>query len=369
MLENPHAKVRLRAAEVLQQRGDLKVTDAEGLLRDPRVATRRLALRALIKSGRKFTKDEVTQIFKKAAERPRLTEILLSLPRESDEAKQAVEREYLASLSDAELSQMERDDVVANEDAIMLLNERDFGSRSAALRLAVDDRYKAQFDGELERLSAVLNAESVERWRDLETFIRQERTRRALTILCERFEEVDLARVRSVLTSGFVRKTPADVEYLGRCGAWSDILLVLSALKSPEYDVPAGLMDRAAARAIVRLAGKRLADATALVHAEAGSETLIQLVAEIPEAEFEHLSDENVGALLDSEIIAVRRVAAIKCVRVWSRDHLERFLDGYLTRDRYYYNVVYWMDFGASVQRDQGRDVATRLLELVKLGS
>jgi hypothetical protein len=63
--------------------------------------------------------------------------------------------------------------------------------------------------------------------------------------------------------------------------------------------------------------------------------------------------DAIIKTLLLSENSVVRKAAALKCIRALPRGRLRGILQKYIALDqRYYYNVIHWLDFGVSSPRN-----------------
>ena len=81
---------------------------------------------------------------------------------------------------------------------------------------------------------------------------------------------------------------------------------------------------------------------------------LSQCILEIPDNAFGKLSDESINLLLRSENDSVRKSAALKCIKSFSKGRIAKLLKNYVSDGHYrYYNVIHWLDFGVSTPKDR----------------
>ena len=75
-----------------------------------------------------------------------------------------------------------------------------------------------------------------------------------------------------------------------------------------------------------------------------------------PQSRFAKISNDALFDLLDHDSSDVRKAAAMKAVLVFSVTRIRSVLHEYLDKHRYY-NVIHWLDLGASMSRDEARKV------------
>ena len=77
------------------------------------------------------------------------------------------------------------------------------------------------------------------------------------------------------------------------------------------------------------------------------------------ESRFSKISNDTLLKLLNHESPDVRKAASIKAVQTFSVKRIKSILREYVSGDKYrYYNVIHWLDLGASMSRDDARKVA-----------
>ena len=229
--------------------------------------------------------------------------------------------------------------------------------------------YKAEFAEELEKMAHKYGSESdlIEKARRLEEHLTKKSTRKGLEILCRKRDPQDLNRIRNILKSGFVDYSDADIEYLRKFGEWQDVPLIIATLDQPESGRTGSLIlglgsddgkYRTAARAIYCLGRTRLEE---LLSLPAPNHLLCHLIVESSEKVFRALSDSAIIQLFCSEHAALRKVAALKCIRALPKGRLAQLLNAYVSGDAHrYYNVIHWLDLGVSIPKERARSAAGR---------
>jgi hypothetical protein len=369
--------VRKTAFALLRQRRAITTEVAEKLINDNDMEVRYGALIVLVENGRTFSKTEAKEILSKkesgAFRRPWSLLGSYAYDPEADAYLDRFEQHRLKLLKDKELQEAAAQDSMYDRFAELVLAERRFDVHGDELRRRVDDRFNKAFAESLEDLAAKLgpaDAETIEKARSLESFVRKQLTRRALEIVCRKLERRDLARIRSALKSEFVEShSQADVAYLQKYGEWEDIPLIVDVAMRPEPgEGRRGLLfirsDRpkfqAAARAIYQIGRHRLDE---LLKVPSVKPVLVYLIAEISDKSFRELDPASVIALLNTDNDQVRKATALKCVQSLSRKKVTNLLTTYMTQsERHYYNVIHWLDLGISAPRSRAVAAAKRVL-------
>lgn len=189
----------------------------------------------------------------------------------------------------------------------------------------------------------------------LEDSITKGFTQTALDLICTKGGADDLSLVRKLLKGDFVSYSNLHIEYLRQHGEWQDIPLIIASVERPDYSVllfsyPFNSKYRSAARAIYAIGKRRLPE---LLKLPMPSSLRAHLIVEASHKAFGALSDEQVKTLLLLADDAVRKAAAVKVVRAFPKKRLRRLLDEYISREEErYYNVIHWLDLGASAPQD-----------------
>ena len=369
-LGNQSPDVRRIVVKLLRKRGALDVEVADQLTSDNDAAVRFEALQSLVDGGRQFSNEEAKKILVK----PVTTLGGLFNPfAATDNAGETYWKQFgeerMAEMTDRDLEQKVSDSLDFHRSAEFVLDERRFSTRGDKLRAAVDDQFKTEFAEKLEKIAQKFGSESdlIERLRSLEDYLRNEFTRKGLDVICRKGGPQDLSRIRSILKNGVVGYSDVGIEYLQKFGEWEDISLIIATLDQSEsrrtgllLAAPDDGKYRSAARAIYSLGRERLDE---LLSLSAPNRLLSHLIVESSDKAFRALSNNSITQLFRSEHDAVRKAAALKCIRALPKRRLAELLNSYVSGDAdRYYNVIHWLDLGVSIPRDRARSAAETVL-------
>lgn len=361
------SEVRRMVVKFLRERGALEAETAAQLISDSDAETRFEALQSLMEGGSHFSDDEAKKILVRPTVTPALGFFggLGATDTEGESVWNQFREQRLSAMTHRELEQVASNSAKLDLDAEFVLDERQFATRGAKLRAAVDDHFKAkcaQIFEDIEQITGI-ESELVEKTRSIEEILRKNFTRKGLDIICRKKDTQDLNRVRKILDSGFLDYSDADIEYLKKIGEWEDIPRITASLKQPDglrgslLAIPTDNSKyRYAARAIYALGHNRLDE---LLELPAPSRLLSYLIVESTNKRFCALNDGSISRLFSSEHNDVRKAAALKCVRALPKSRLKKCLNDYVSGESYrYYNVIHWLDFGVSIPQDRARSAA-----------
>jgi hypothetical protein len=168
--------------------------------------------------------------------------------------------------------------------------------------------------------------------------------------------------VRELAGDGHVPPLAALSGYMEKFGSFTDVSCLVGALASSQSG---GLLSLSlggedtmgVARAIVRLAKGRLPE---LLATEMPSRLRAQVIEHCSSAEFRRLSGGTIDTLLHDQSDEVRRAAVLRLLDTRSKKIVASVLEDYVGRQSYFYNVVHWLDFGASMSVETVRDSIPR---------
>ena len=362
-LEHRNVQVRLRTLKVLLERGSLDAEMAERLSRDSDASVRNEAISALLKLGKSFTEEEVKKIL--------ITEG--DSDKKGEEFFARYQQDQLKKIPEGELTEKVESSLgFDNEPAYFARVERYFAKYVKELRHNIDDTFEAYFEERIRRMEAFLDylstaskdstyktKELTDQYRDLEDFYRKRLTRQGLDILCRANKREDLQWIRGNIQSGYARVSKEDIKYLEKYGEWIDIRLLLNveigAIELLVYSYEDFQED--AVKAIIKISrGRSVSELFALEMPPVILKKTIELCAE---SRFSKISNDTLLKLLNHESPDVRKAASIKAVQTFSVKRIKSILREYVSGDKYrYYNVIHWLDLGASMSRDDARKVA-----------
>jgi hypothetical protein len=341
----------------------------ERLAGDSDALVRKEAVAALLELGKPLIEEEIKKILLPPQREPRSFHRGLGSAAGSDEAGKEILQQYqldvLKKLSETELEKRVGASPINDDSAYFALAERYFRNHVDDLRCNIDDKFSAYFEERIRRTEADLgdgaaHSDLIKSWRDLEQFRRKKLTRRGLDVLCDAQKPQDLQRVRSNLRDGYAEASKHDVEYLGKHGEWTDIPILANA-KGPS-SLGATLLTMSGgkefqaevARAITSIGKKHsVSDLLSLEMPAAILKKTIELCAE---SRFEKISRNALLALFNHESQEVRKAAAVLAVRALPKKQIKAILHEYVGSEKYrYYNVIHWLDLGASMSRSDAK--------------
>ena len=361
-LQHRSTTVLRRTLEILLDRGVVADQAIERLLEHTDTSVRWRALRALIGRGRRFATDDVKQI-------------LLKNQTSSTAAQAIIDRyvfDELKGLPESQLTSKVDNSLIYEAEPYFARAEKYFRKYATELRNDVDDRFRRYFEeriGRMERLFVNSMSTSIRSTIDgvleSEHHYRQRLTRKGLDILCKVRRPIDLDRVAKNLRDSYVGLSVADAEYFELHGKWNDIPLLVEAARSSNsssswYERHDEL-DRAVAKAVLRMI--RGGSPTRLLSLDIPGSVLTQVIELCSESRFATISPDSLMKLFHHESVHVRRAAAIKSVKVFPAKRIRSMLDRYIDSEGYYYNVIHWLDVGASMLRSEARNVLRAAIE------
>jgi hypothetical protein len=229
------------------------------------------------------------------------------------------------------------------------------------------DQFKGMYAKYVEEVAASGDTERMATVQDIEVFVREGLTRKALSIICRKKQATDLQLVRATLRTKFVNDAAEEeIDYLRKFGEWEDIPLIIERVTAGHglfsmLSGKRGVSEDIAARAIGSLGRSRFA---ALLLLEMPANLLCLIIANATDSNVRTLRDSEIEALLAHSNDAVRKVTALKCIRVLSKSRMSSLFASYLQRvEKKFYNVIHWLDFGISTPRDLALPAAGRLLK------
>jgi len=370
-LDHRNSQVRLRAMKLLHGRDALDIGMAERLTGDSDALVRSEAVAVLLKLGKPLVEEEIKKILVPLQKQPRSGLLGLGSAAGSDKSGEEIFQQYrldvLKGLSEMELEKRVGASLMHDDAAYFALVERYFKNHADELRRDVDDRFSAYFEERVRRMEAVFGKsfdihDLVKKTRSLEGFLRKNLTRQGLNMLCVAQKSEDLQRIRANLRDGYAGASKLDAEYLRRHGEWTDIPMLANA-EGPSHGATLLTMSDdeefqvEVARAITSIGKKHSVSDLLSLEMPAGIlKKTIELCAEL---RFAKISQDALLTLFNHESEGVRKAAAVLAVRSFTVKRIRSILHEYVGSDKYrYYNVIHWLDLGASMSRDNARKVA-----------
>jgi len=253
--------------------------------------------------------------------------------------------------------------------AYFALVKRDFNMMVKSLRFNFDDRFVQFFEKDVEfsarRFGTLQSSlEVIEKIRANSALTRKKYMRKALDLLESQSESQDLLRIREAIDDESVAVKALDCAYLSKHGDWSDIDR-LAKMATMRADEPVSLLGighsllEDAANAIYALGHDRF---TELVSLDLSWDLMGRICSKANQAQFRSLSDVEIARLMLVENDELRKVVALKSVVSLGVRRCRKLLESHLQGERYFYNIVHWLDLAVAFPQDQARAIAKRAL-------
>jgi hypothetical protein len=246
--------------------------------------------------------------------------------------------------------------IILDIDPRLALDFKQFRTRAAALRAAIDDDFKSEFDAAfLDLEKRLIEANTLTRIKSHEESIRKDFVQKAIDLLCEKDEPADLDRIRKAVSAGSVDFSSLEAEYFKKHGEWQDVGLLISLLDRSDTGTSllAGLYGDGnlclIAETVHAIAKGRFAELCALTMP---SRLLSRIIAIASDKEIGDLDDSALFAMFGSDTDDVRKAILPRITKALSKTKLKKLLVAYEAYDgTRYYAAFYWLDLGISLSR------------------
>ena len=369
-LEHRNPRVRMTTLSTLVQRNSVDFDTARRLCDDSDAVVRREAIAAIEKLGISIEQEEIRNILVQSSTQATYGELTSLAARASDKKGQALFDRYLSDelngLSDLKLTKRVGISLMSDDAPYFVRAAKFLRKNAKELRADIDDRFGSYFRTRIHRsrskFASVSGALLEKRFLEREEHIRRTLTRRGLDILCAAESDKDLSRIRKNLLDRYAGVSPADAKYLAKHGNWDDISLLSGSLAYPFYwsiisDYSYNELHDQVAIASIRLSvGRPISELFALPLPEP---ILTRTIESCSDSRFAMISNDDLLELLNHTSADVRKASSTKAVRAFTKKRIKSTLDEYVAGDgQRYYNVVHWLDLGASMSRKVARRVS-----------
>lgn len=364
-IRHPDKFVRFFSALVMRRKGLLTESIAAELLSDWYLPLRILALVGICEQGRELSDSEIARHLR--SPEPMVRAWWLPTVTQNNKLQhlgmQRVRIEILRKLNGKEATAAGRaltHDMILRRLPLFAAHYRSIG-----------ELLVAQVEGKLQGRGGafalverpIVNA-MVEN-KHLEALEEEKSIREAIDIIVQYDKGRALDVVRRALTSNVVGVTPGVSRYFGRYGQWKDIALLVGRAENSGESVSRGLLAigegdarwaKPLAKAILLIGRKRPID---VVQLSLPAVVMREVLLNLPDMFFANCPDALLEQLMNSSDADVRKVASLKIICSKSKAHVVKLLNRVKSSgDFRYYNVLFWLDLGASLPRAESRRVA-----------
>ncbi|WP_083743773.1 DUF4062 domain-containing protein [Methylobacterium radiotolerans] len=360
-MDNRNADVRHKCVQASIKLGRLKADKVIRLMEDPSPQIRLDAITKAESDGSTFSESEAKAILVKS--KASIASSTAQTDPEGELVYEDYRRKQLKSFSLEQLDALIDGKSLFSELEYSVRLHRFFDRCKTEALQNLEDEFREYVDLQSSRFIGSAGEALAKTVNNLKSYLRQKLSLATAVVLAEKNLPDYIQYVRNVADKEYVRWNASIAEYIATHGEWNDIYLISRMSTRPDYSMPLSSIWKnseiksEAAKTIAKLAQNRLPE---LIAADLGNEILSHVIIQSSNRSFAELEDNVVLELLTSADDNLRKSAALKAISCFSIAKLREFMRAHTGGSTYYYNVVYWLDFGISVPKDRIRHAVKR---------
>lgn len=213
-------------------------------------------------------------------------------------------------------------------------------------------------DSQLEEFTSFLN--------DYKEHISGKVTSSCVEYICEMMKREDLSLIRGYLKSSSCYLSVGVMKFFKKYGDFDDVLTLCNTKITSTGTLLLGFGDNL-------IKNKILADTILFLSKGKESELLdidipmplkINILSQMNPSGFKNIPLYKIADLLNVENITLREKTCLKIVESMTKVQMKNLLSECYMKDVYYYNTIYWLDFGINTSKDVSRKAVKRYLDL-----
>lgn len=357
---NRSIEFRRAVASELFNRDAIEVDEARALTQSTDARTRLLGAKSLRKRSIEFSLSDARSAIVKPKRQNALG--LLSTGNFDypvEEAFDEYKHEFLCERKYEELIELRKTEGIFNYDISFALYDGFFKKMHTELIRNIKDDFK-EFISQKRNVKLDQSSSSDEK---IDEYVRGEALQKAVQLLCSKKSKSDIALIRSKIDEGKIKFSKLILDFLKQYGNWEDVARIAVLCNEFPYrgvlllSISSNMQSYAdSARVALALGKGRIGD---LITLEMPSGLRDAIFREMSKNAFQSFDDHKIDQWLRSESDNFRKTIALKAVLCFPKKRIESILEKYMNDgDRYYYNVVFWLDLGATADKTTATKVA-----------
>lgn len=358
-LSNRSTRFRRRVAQELLDRNELLRVDGDALVQSSDAQTRLLGSLAIRYGSPSYSlSDARDHIAKPKKQNAGYFFTIGSGDLEGKAAYESYKHVVLCAHLQTDLEQLLVSEGLYSHDITFALYDKCFSKYRSELVKNLDDGFSSFLEDKISRSDPSAAPDN-----KVGDFIRQKMVQQAVELLAVKNFSDGIQTLRRAVDRGGVEYSDKIARYLEKNGGWEDVSRLIQLCENfPSLGMSRlSVVSRheeykSSAKAILKLAKNRVADLLAM---KMPSELWNAVIAAMSKSSFVSFDDDCITTWLREEADSRRKAVALKSVICLPKSRLKKLLDAYISDgERYYYNVVSWLDLGVSLDRTRSIQIA-----------
>lgn len=358
--------IRIGAATILFERGEIGKNRADSLLTDESAEIRLIAAEVLHVCGEKLDDGVLEKALK--VQKTRGFSLFVYSNAEPDATQLEIyHANRRAELDFERLVHLAEDDFSQYKCLITVFKHHGKKARSRIIK-GLEDRFSTYF----QRTTSKFREKFADDRRAIELLdqvipsYQRELCNSGVAALCELSKPKDLALIRNLLDRDGLEANNCILQFLARHGDWHDVERILKLGLDDQrtgsvLSIPTISLAKERAVALLAVGRDRIAD---LLTLELDTNIRTHLLKEIPKSTFVSLPNDLILRELNHANADSRAIVALRCVQILSKIRVTELLKKYCDGEKYrFYNSIHWLDLGASLPSKLCKSVAAKELD------
>lgn len=363
-LSNRSTRFRLRVAQELFDRNELLRVDGDVLVQSSDAQTRLLGSQAIRTGSASYSLSDARDHIVKP-KKQNIFSLFPSVNRRDFEGEAAFEKFnhiVLCSRQQIELEQDLNGESLYSHDITFALYDKYFSKYRSELIKNLEDGFSSFLEEKIRKSdpSAAPDKKNGD-------YIRQEMIQQAVELLAVKKYRSGVQTVRNAVDKRGLKYSDSIVRYFETYGGWEDVPRVIQLSENfSSHGLTilsmVGWKDeyRLSAKAILKLGKNRVAD---LLSMNMPPPLWNAVIAAMSKTSFVSFDDDRITTWLRDETDSKRKTVALKSVICLPKSRIEKLLNAYISDGgQYYYNTVFWLDLGFSLDRIRSIQIAKSAL-------
>lgn len=355
-LSNRSNIFKRRVAEELLNRGELLLGDGKALVQSEDAAIRLIGAKAIRMQNAAYSLSEARDDLIKPKKDFTSTS-LVNYDFDGERSFDLYINTVYCSYQKDILEQMRASESIYSHAASFALYEKYFKSYREEITRCLEDGFSGFLDDKIRRSEPGLAPAD-----NVKDYMKRNLVQEAVELVSKKGGAESISAIRHAVDRGDISYSSNIIYYFEKNGEWEDIPRIIKILGNFSLVgldfFMIGRQDKLklSSKAILNLGRDRIAD---LLSIPMPNDLWNYVIYFMKKSHFAGFDNDTISGWLRDENSSKRKYVAIKCVACLPKRRISSILDTYIADgEQYYYNVVFWLDLGISVDRAQSVRIA-----------